>query len=424
MAKRGFFAEMNYQAQQAEKRRRQQEAQAARAYSAAVREQERAHKASERARAAAARASEAERKAADKEAARLHVEARTAEVDALNKNLATSYEDLDSLLAWTLTFDDFVDLEALKVTAEHPPFVPGDLATPISPVPELVYPPQPTYVEPAAPKGLSGAFGGKKRHAEAIEAAKAAHNKALQDWHEAATRQHAAHVQKLEDHKKAEADRVVKLAEAEKAYQNDCAQREEDAAQKNAELARFINDLAFDLEYAIRDYVGIVLSNSVYPDTLPVEHEYSFDLATRELTLQLNVPEPSALPSVKEYRYIKAKDEIAESQLPVKAQKDRYASVVHQIALRSLHEVFEADRAGKIHSIALTVGVKRVAPATGQPEFVPLVMVAADRDTFNSFDLSNVVPAATLEHLGAAISKSPFDVTPADTSRGVRQRSK
>jgi restriction system protein len=55
-------------------------------------------------------------------------------------------------------------------------------------------------------------------------------------------------------------------------------------------------------------------------------------------------------------------------------------------------------------------------------ESVPLVIVAADRETFRRFDLSNVVPQATLEHLGAAISRSPFDLAPADTSRGVRVR--
>jgi restriction system protein len=92
------------------------------------------------------------------------------------------------------------------------------------------------------------------------------------------------------------------------------------------------------------------------------------------------------------------------------------------VAVRTLHEVFEADRAGKIHSIALTVGVDRVAPATGLPETVPLVLVAADRETFTGFDLANVMPWATLDHLGAALSKSPFDLSPADTSRGVRQR--
>jgi restriction system protein len=143
---------------------------------------------------------------------------------------------------------------------------------------------------------------------------------------------------------------------------------------------------------------------------------------TRELTLAVLIPEPSAVSAVKEYKYVKAKDEISPTALPAKAQKDRYASAVWQVAVRTLHEVFEADRAGKISSIALTVGVNRVSPATGQPETVPVVAVAADRETFSSFDLGNVVPHATLTHMGAALSKSPFDLTPADTSRGVRAR--
>lgn len=173
---------------------------------------------------------------------------------------------------------------------------------------------------------------------------------------------------------------------------------------------------------AIEEYVGIVLSNSVYPESFPVTHSHQFDLSTRELTLRVAIPEPTAVPAVKEYRYVKAKDEITPTALPVKAQKDRFAGAVWQVAVRTLHEVFEADRAAKIQSIALTVGVERIAPATGLPETVPLVVVAADREMFTGFDLANVVPHATLTHLGAAMSKSPFDLTPADTSPGVRTK--
>ncbi|GGR74403.1 restriction system protein [Nocardioides luteus] len=423
MAKRGFFAEINYQAQQAEKRRRQQEAQAVRAHNAAVRDHERAVKAAERARAAAARASEAQRKEAEKEATRLYLEARTAEVEALNKELKSSYDDIDSLLSWTLGIDDYVDLESLKAIAEHPPFDPGRLGTPTPSVPDLVYPPPPPpYVEPATPKGLAGAFGGKRKHAEALAAAQAAHQQAVAVWHEQCAKSYEEHAAALAKREQAEAERLARLAEAEAAYRGECVQREADVAAKNEELTKFINDLAFDVEYAVRDYVGIVLANSVYPDAFPVDHDYSFDLPTRELTLKVDIPEPSAVPTVKEYKYIKAKDEIATTQLAAKAQKDRYTAAVHQVALRTMHEVFEADRVGKIRSVALTVGTNTIAPATGQPKYVPLVIVAADRDTFNSFDLAKVVPKATLDHLGAAVSKSPFDLAPADTSRGVRQR--
>ncbi len=61
---------------------------------------------------------------------------------------------------------------------------------------------------------------------------------------------------------------------------------------------------------------------------------------------------------------MKAKDEIAATALPVKTGKDRYAGAVWSVEVRTLHEVFEADRAGKIHSVTLTVGVDRDAPAT------------------------------------------------------------
>jgi len=165
-----------------------------------------------------------------------------------------------------------------------------------------------------------------------------------------------------------------------------------------------------------------VLSNSVYPEAFPVTHEHTFDLASRELALTVTVPEPATVPTIKEFRYVKAKDEITSTALPAKTQKDRYANAVWQVAVRTLHEVFEADRAGKIHSIALTVGTNTIAPATGRPETVQLVVAAADRATFKTFDLGNVVPHSTLTHLGAALSKSPFDLTPADTGRGVGVR--
>lgn len=423
MAKRGFFAELNYQAQQAEKRSRQQQAKAAREQTAAIRDQERAQKAAERARLAASRASEAERKAAEKEAAQLYVEARLAEADAMNQDLEAAYEEIDGLLAWTLQTDDFINLEALKVTAEHPPFDPGGVGTPTPQIPELTYPPQPVYVEPKAPKGLAAAFGGMKRHADIVAAAQAEHQQQIQIWNAHNTKKHADHLAALAERQKIEADRLEKLAEAEADYKVECAERETEAAVRNEELTTFINDLAFDVEDAIQEYVGIVLSNSLYPDSFPVDHEHSFDLNSRELTMQVNIPAPSTLPSVREFKYVKAKDEVTGTQLTAKAKKDRYASAVHQVAVRTLHEVFESDRAGRIHSIALTVGVNQLAPATGLPEYVPLTVVAADRETFNSFDLANVVPAATLDHLGAAVSKSPFDLTPVNTTRTVRQRS-
>jgi restriction system protein len=414
---------LNYQAQQAEKHRRQQAAAAARAHASAMREHERARRAAARADAAAARASAAEQKGLAAEATRRRVEARLAETAAMNADLAQRYAEIDGLLASTLDVDDYVELETLKITnVEHPAFDPGPLGEPTPAMPELVYPPEPRYQEPTAPGALSGVFGGRKRHEEAVARARAEHEAAQRGWQAHCQKLYADYLAESERRKAAEAERLAKLAAAEAEYAAECTAREAEAVEHNERVAGFINDLAFDVESAIGEYVGVVLSNSVYPESFSVDYDHDFDLSTRELTLTVTVPEPSTVPAVKEYRYVKAKDEIVPTALTAKATKDRYANAVWQVALRSLHEVFEADRAGKIRSISLTVATNTISASTGLEEEVPLVVVAADRETFTGFELSNVVPQATLKHLGAAMSKSPFDLTPADTGADVRVR--
>ena len=233
---------------------------------------------------------------------------------------------------------------------------------------------------------------------------------------------HAEYVAELAQREESEVARLKALAEAQKRYEVSCAERQQSIVENNAQLDRLINDLAFDVAEAIRDYVGIVLANSAYPESFPVVHEYEFDLESRELALTVVVPAPSSVPTIKAYKYAKASDEITSTNLPVGEQRERYSNAVWQVAVRTLHEVFEADRAGRIHSISLHVVSNQVSPATGLPESIPFVVVAADRQTFTNFDLANAVPHATLVHLGASLSKNPFALTPTDSSRGVRAR--
>jgi restriction system protein len=92
------------------------------------------------------------------------------------------------------------------------------------------------------------------------------------------------------------------------------------------------------------------------------------------------------------------------------------------LSTRSLcdREVFEADRRGLIRWISLEVGTETIDPATGVETYIPFVAVGADRDTFTSLNLAAVVPVETLQHLGAALSKNPAGLVPADV-KGIRK---
>jgi restriction system protein len=110
----------------------------------------------------------------------------------------------------------------------------------------------------------------------------------------------------------------------------------------------------------------------------------------------------------------------ASTTLSQKECRDRYNGAIHQVALRSFHEVFESDRRGLIETISMEVGTNTVDPATGQQTYVPFIIAAAERETFLAFELSAVVPALTLARLGAAVSKNPYSLVAAERS-GVRR---
>jgi restriction system protein len=168
--------------------------------------------------------------------------------------------------------------------------------------------------------------------------------------------------------------------------------------------------------------MGIVLENSEYPESFPVTHDFTFDAAAKELSVRVTVAPPGELPVEQAFKYIKAKDELASTALPRSAQKERYSDAVFQVALRTLHEVFQADRGPRIQTVALSVETEALDAATGLMKRIVLVAVAADRTSFLTFDLARVVPLATLQHLSAVVSKSPFDLVAADASHGVRGR--
>jgi len=419
MAKRrGFFAEMQRASAQAQRDRQRANAAAYRAQQQAQREAERAAREADRYAAQAARADAKAQAAAEKEAKRLYIEAREAEVVAMNEDLIVLMADIDGILAATLEVDDFVDLEALRQSVEHPPFE-SEHATAI-PKPEPIQAPsEPVFAQPEAPKGLSGLFG-KKKHQEAVDAARAEYEAAKAAWQAESAAVPMRQLEQLSAHKQQEAEREARLAADQARYDQECAEREADVARRNSELDALIAGLNAGRADSVEEYVGIVLGNTVYPEGVEPGYDYRYDSAGKELTVEVELPSPEQMPTVGAYKYTKASDEITEKAQTAKEQKDRYNAFVANVALRTIHEIFEADRLGNIASISLTAGVTGISAATGQMGTTPLLACAVSRETFDGIDLANVVPAETLKHFNAVVSKNAQGLVAIDTSRGVR----
>lgn len=419
MARGGFFASLQRAARAAARENERQARQSARQHAALVRRTEQARKAEARARAQLAKADAANRKLREKEAQEAHVEAMLAEVDEQNQRLAEIYDEIDTLLEATLSRDDYVDLNTLRVVVAHPPFDRADLEVPTPEPAPIRNPSEPVLSLPDPPRGLASLFG-KRKHLEAMEDATRANARAREAWKAQCRQAESRRQSAKSNHADVEAKRVAQLERERARFAKECEAREAEAAARNRELDELIANLGYGMADAVQEYVSIVLSNSVYPEHFQVSHEFEFEQSSAELRLRVLVPGPSEVPEIKAYKYSKASDETTSTTLSQKECRERYAGAVHQVALRSFHEVFESDRRGLIQTISLEVGTNTIDPATGQRTYVPFVIAAAERQAFLAFDLSAVVPALTLNHLGAAVSKNPLELVSAERA-GIRR---
>lgn len=306
----------------------------------------------------------------------------------MNRDLQAFEESLSKLLEATLDVDDFIDFEKLKVTPGLPPFKPGALASAAPAVKRSAYLPEPlTWAQKIVP-------GAKARYDKQVAEAEAAFQEA---------------VAKRE---RAEERRKRRLAEAKAAHEQQLEERRAEAEVRNREIDEFQTSFAAGDPQAITDYFSMVLEASRYPDGFSKHHRIAYVPESKQLVVEYELPSFSVVPEMREYKYVKAKDSIEAVARPTSQAKGLYANVVAQVALRTVHELFEADRGEKLETIVLNGFVSTIARATGKAVSPYLVTLRTTRDVFLTLDLAKVDPLSCLKGLNASVSKSPAELAP------------
>ncbi|MFL5799237.1 MAG: restriction endonuclease [Actinomycetota bacterium] len=386
-----ILAQMQRDAQRsARERQRVAQAQVS-AQTAAAREAERAQKAYQRALAAD-----------EKEKVRLYAESRAAEVESMNVELGATTGRLESLLADTLAVDDHIAFDSLKQPPEIPEFDPGALVVHEAPP----IPPNVVFTPPDPPRGagkiLPGAGG---KYERAVAAAKEEHDRlsaAAAAEHEAAARAHAEREER----------RRAQLEEARAAHDEKVQAIKDEALRHHAEVDLFANDFEAGKPDAVCAYFSLVLQSSAYPEGFPQAFKMAFVPESKQLVVEYQLPGLELVPEAKSYKYVRSADRIDLQARPATQRKALYSSVVAQVTLRTLHEVFEADRTRQVETVVLNGFVDTIDPATGKSVQPHLVTVRATRDAFEALDLSKVEPLACLKALNASVSKSPAELHP------------
>jgi restriction system protein len=323
----------------------------------------------------------------EKEKQRLYVESRIAETNFQTEQLQDLIAQLESVLSQTLAVDDYVPFEALKEQVDIESFDPHGLD-----VPEV--PPAPLQI-PQEPKRLASRIpGAKERHARAVADATARFEQASAGWTER------------------ERHRENALAAARREYEQAAAKRKAEAEPRNAQVDAKRADFEAGKPDTIVWYFSEVLQTRAYPSGFPHQFRMAFVPESKQLVVEVELPGYDIVPETASYKYVKARDAIDPTKRPATQRKALYASLISQITLRTLHELFEADRTSKLETIVFNGYVATTDRATGHAVKPHLVTVRTNRDAFTAIDLSNVEPAACLRGLNASVSRSPAELAP------------
>lgn len=347
-----------------------------RASSKAAKEAERATKAYERALLQAEKLEAKSKAEQEKERAKLYVESQMAKTELLNEELEQYVDELENLLIATLSVDDYLDLDTLLKSTPMPVFVFNE--------------PKP-LLETYLPEQISGLKklipGAKKAYEQKFADAKSAYERAIRQYGSKHDLAKSRHISKMEEIKK----------EDEK---------------HNTEIKLLEEGLKIGKPEAVASYFILVLENSNYPEDFPQQAKIAYVPESKQLVIEYDLPSFEVVPEVSTYKYNKSKDEITTTARPANQRKTLYNSIVAQIALRTLHELFEADRSNNLETIVFNGYVDTIDKGTGRPVRHCLVTVRTSREIFMGLDLSKVDPAACLKTLNASVSKSAAELVP------------
>lgn len=349
---------------------------------------------------------------ADKEANQNLAEERTREAQE-------KIDEIENILHHTLDIDDTVDWEALKDKKKFK--IPNPQSLIDKDLRQVPIPPKPTHKSiPLEPDKkhfqpqlsfvdkLIKSKGQKK-----IFQAEMLYENAMTAWKELVS-QTEEYNRKLDTEHQSQLLEVEKQKDLIKNKFNDLEkewEKQKEEYYKNQEEHNLkvekLKEQYFQLETnAVLEYCELVLNNSEYPDEFPKDFDLEFNTGNKLLIIEYVLPAPEVFPKLSEVKYIAAKKELKEYFISDTQSSKMFDTAIYNICLRTLHEIFEADKANAIDIAVFNGWVETINKATGKKTNNCIVSVQAKKSEFIEIELSNVDPKACFKSLkGVGSSK-------------------
>ena len=171
------------------------------------------------------------------------------------------------------------------------------------------------------------------------------------------------------------------------------------------------NYLAADLD-ALYEYWDLVLSQSEYPDKFPKSFECDYLAASKTLIVEYCLPNLDSMPQLRELKYVASRNEFQELNFSPALLNRTYDDVLYQIALRTLHELFDSDAADALTTVVFNGWVNSIDKATGKEINACVLSVQASKTGFQEISLAQVEPKACFKKLKGISGAKLSDLSP------------
>jgi restriction system protein len=277
-----------------------------------------------------------------------------------------------------------LDFEQLK---SRPVVVPLDLGADA----QALAPPRWEDFAPAPPGSIGRAFGGQARYESRM-------NEAKQEFGQA-----------TEAHRVEETARRRRVTVARSRHAETSAQAERQASAQHAEVMKFKKNVLDGERHAVSEYYQRILDDVPVPSGFPRGRRAAYVPESTLLAVEWELPGPGVLPTDKEFGFVKTRNAVeVRKSYSVAERRSAYQEIVSQLALQTLHTVFESDLGDLVETIVFNGLVDDIDDATGQPVRPCLITLRATREHFAKVNMHQAKPVACVrKHFAAEVSDHP-----------------
>lgn len=176
---------------------------------------------------------------------------------------------------------------------------------------------------------------------------------------------------------------------------------------------------------AIEKYINLVLENSTYPNDFTKEYEVQYIAESKSVIVAYTLPNLQNIPQLNGYKYIATTKSIKPVEMKKKDFDNFYESIIMQITLRTIHEIYESVYTPYVESVIFNGWVNGVDPTNGKDFTSCIISVQVPREIFMEINLEKVDPKACIKQLRGLIAGPLSQLAPvkpiADINRADRR---